>query len=368
MESRLLNRDDFEEPSYENCIGIGGQGIVYKLEDIKTHKVYAVKVLKEDNSAESFLAEMNLLLQLNYPTLIHSYGLVLQPCYLIMEYCPNHSVQYYIKKTENQETFTEEELNHWDLAHKLIIILGISFGIEYLHSQNIIHRDLKPENVLLDSNFYPKICDFGLAKDISNSVTMTTSLGTPLYAAPEQLSGNYYDGKKADSYSFGMTIYSILNDKTPFSGEESNNFLLINEIKSGRRPKIEEGKISKTMEQLIRRCWDNNPDVRPCFDEISKILLKEMIRIIENKEVNRERMKEIEVFVRDFCKRDYSQFRSNYSDFRINEFTNDYKEDINYKNDPETFSSLHYAAKSNSKENGEILISKGEDVNAKDFK
>ena len=281
-----------------------------------------------------------------------------------MEYCENQSIQYYIDKVVNNEKFTKQESSHWDYTHKLIMVLGISFGMEYLHSQNIIHRDLKPGNVLLDSNFYPKICDFGLAKILSNSLTMTSKVGTPLFSAPEQLSSSNYDGKKADCYSFGMTMYSIFHDEPPFS--ESLNIeteiQLYERLMKGERPKIDQGKVSKFIKQLITRCWDNDPKIRPSFADISRELLKESERLCQKRAIS---MKEIKIFVNDVCKRDFSFNLINQQPFKDNlrnHFKCKYKSDKDYKNG---FSSLHYAAKNNLKEIGKLLISE-EDVNGRD--
>ena len=104
-----------------------------------------------------------------------------------------------------------------------------------------------------------------------------------------------------------MTIYSILFDKIPFKEttlDRSNSFFaLVQVINEGKRPIIEPGKISKSLKQLIRRCWDKNPKIRPTFEEISQELLVEIRRCFEEKEFNEEEMKEIRKFVKDFCKR-----------------------------------------------------------------
>ena len=87
--------------------------------------------------------------------------------------------------------------------------------MQYLHSRNIVHRDLKPGNVLLEKNFYPKICDFGLSKTCTSSMKLSTMIGTVEFCAPEVLeesSENEYNGHKADVFSFGMTLYSIIYD------------------------------------------------------------------------------------------------------------------------------------------------------------
>ena len=75
-------------------------------------------------------------------------------------------------------------------ANKYIILLGISIGMKYLHSIGIIHRDLKAMNILLDDNFYPKICDFGISylspKLELSQILMKSYKGTPISRAPER--------------------------------------------------------------------------------------------------------------------------------------------------------------------------------------
>ena len=269
----LFTSSDFSEPNLrENLIGQGAFGSVFKLQEKKTGNYYAVKFLNStdpndpsnDQLKSAFLSEIEILYALNYPTLVRFYGFMLDKLSIITEFIPNKTVQFYINKAFNDEAIPE-----WDLVHKLIIILGICFGMEYLHSQNIVHRDLKPDNVLLDSSFYPKICDFGLAKVATSE--MSSAVGTSLYCAPEvKQDGAKYDGK-ADVYSFGLTIYSIIYDRQPelnFSTENAD---------------FEEDIVPKYFEELIIRCCDNDPINRPSFSDISEELLNEINRMIESK-------------------------------------------------------------------------------------
>ena len=365
MQITLFHAEDFDRSTKENLLGKGGQGEVHLLKEQKTQKEYAVKILEDTYDVSFFLEKLDLVLNLEYPTLVHSYGIIRQPkCSIIMEYCPHKSVQHYI---DQDNELSEEELKHWDLTHKIIIILGASFGMEYLHSHNIVHRDLKPQNILLDSNYYPKICDFGVAKDISKSSMITSNLiFTPLFAPSEQLSGSISSVKdwiKADVYSFGMTLYSILYDKLPFEGEDfQNNIIRLNQqLETGTRPKIEPGKFSKSMEEIIERCWDKDPDKRPTFEEISKNLLKEKDRLIEKKEIDEEGMRKIDEFIINVCKREI------YQNPELEQLKKDYQESNFYKMN-QKITILHYAVWKNAKDMIELLLlSKGSDINAKDI-
>jgi len=77
-------------------LGFGGQGEVYQLREKETGTIYAGKILIEDVDINQFMKQLNILLVLSYPTLIQSYGIISKPCSFIMDYCPNHSIQYYI--------------------------------------------------------------------------------------------------------------------------------------------------------------------------------------------------------------------------------------------------------------------------------
>jgi len=90
-------------------------------------------------------------------------------------------------------------------------------GLGFMHKHNILHRDIKPANILLDNNIY-KICDYGLstvAIQNPNSMKLLSSVGSPLYAAPEIILGRAYNSN-VDVFSLGVMIYEAIFGQTPW--------------------------------------------------------------------------------------------------------------------------------------------------------
>lgn len=105
-----------------------------------------------------------------------------------------------------------------DMARKFF--QQIISGIDYSHRLKIVHRDLKPENVLLDDDLNVKIADFGLSREISDGDFLSTSCGSPNYAAPEVIRGAVYAGPEIDVWSAGVILYVMLCGRLPFEDED----------------------------------------------------------------------------------------------------------------------------------------------------
>src|SRR5690242_9260580 len=100
---------------------------------------------------------------------------------------------------------------------------GIVAGLAHLHARGLVHRDLKPANVLFDEEERPKLGDFGLARHIAGSGTLTeagTVLGTAAYISPEQAGGEPA-GAASDVYSFGVVLFRMLTGVLPFTAEDA---------------------------------------------------------------------------------------------------------------------------------------------------
>ena len=159
----------------------------------------------------------------------------------------------------------------------------------------IIHRDLKPDNMLLTKGFSLKLADFGESRAADRQKTMSL-VGTPLYIAPEVMRSERYDSK-ADVYSFGMTLLTCIRaDKNLYSflveslRKELRRasrmgmgvYLLNNQmLRKNWRPRLPKNFVHEypKLADLITSCWQNDPELRPNFDEIVKQMVDIRIEV-----------------------------------------------------------------------------------------
>ena len=254
----ILRVEDFDF-SHAKLIARGGFAEVKKVKRKMNDTFYAVKFFFDSmesfsmNKERTLPLEAEILSQLDYPTIVKFYGIIEMDnkIGIVSEFIPNGSFKDYIEHDVDRP--------EWNITNKYISILGISLSMRYLHSKNIIHRNIKPMNVVFDSNFYPKISSLSLARKYSPNVEPDENVGTLFYSAPEIMQcQEKYDGKKADVFSFGMTMYSIIYDYPP---TRSNSIEFNNEIGS------------EFINKLIRNCIHEDTKKRPNFDEITTLLL-----------------------------------------------------------------------------------------------
>ncbi|KAL1539738.1 serine threonine-protein kinase [Salvia divinorum] len=150
------------------------------------------------------------------------------------------------------------------------LALDLARGLSYLHSMKIVHRDVKTENMLLDAHGTLKIADFGVARvEAQNPRDMTGNTGTLGYMAPEVLDGKPYN-RKCDVYSFGICLWEIYCCNMPYL---NLSFAEVSAavVQQNLRPEIPRC-CPTPLANIIRRCWDANPENRPEMDEVVGVL------------------------------------------------------------------------------------------------
>ncbi|CAB1121477.1 unnamed protein product [Ectocarpus sp. CCAP 1310/34] len=174
---------------------------------------------------------------------------------------------------------------NWQFPTKKAIdsALQLASALSYLHGRAIegsfvVHRDLKPENIAFSGDGRLKLFDFGLAKIVrrrggrlSQRYEMTGETGSTRYMCPEVAMQLPYN-EKADVYSFGLILWEMLSLRRPFEGLNRKEFVQ-SVIKGGRRPPLQQ-EWSAALRELMRRCWDEDMDTRPEFEEVEDTLLQ----------------------------------------------------------------------------------------------
>jgi serine/threonine protein kinase len=172
--------------------------------------------------------------------------------------------------SENYETF------YW--LRKPNILLNIISGLKEIHQKQMVHCDFHTGNILIlrkeisDLGNDILISDMGLCGEVGNTDNMdeTKIYGVMLYMAPEVLRGNLYT-QVADIYSFGMIMYFVATGKQPFANRAHDEFLAL-DICNEIRPEINEPEAPKCYIDLMKKCFDLNPDNRPNVVEIEGLI------------------------------------------------------------------------------------------------
>ncbi len=211
-------------------LGVGGMGIVYKVEHSHLNKMFALKVMrptKDEVDRKRFEQEARLASQIRHPNVIEISDFGVLPTnqpYFVMEFLRGRTVG--------------EAIYTGFMDSQIICEIGVQIarGLQAVHKQNVVHRDLKPDNIFLidpetssspdtsgeDDGGEPafvKIMDFGIAKSVNNNLTGTgMTVGTPEYMSPEQARGEQVDWR-SDQYSLGCILYEMLTREIPFEGK-----------------------------------------------------------------------------------------------------------------------------------------------------
>lgn len=247
----------------DHKVASGSYGDLYK-GTYRSQEV-AIKILKTErvntDLQKEFAQEVYILRKVRHKNVVQFIGACTKPPSLciVTEFMSGGSVYDYLHKQRG--TFK--------LPTLLKISIDISKGMNYLHQNNIIHRDLKAANLLLDEHEVVKVADFGVARVKAQTGVMTAETGTYRWMAPEVIEHKPYD-HKADVFSFGVVLWELLTGKLPYEYLTPLQ-AAVGVVQKGLRPTIPKNTPPKLAE-LLEKCWQQDPSLRPDFTEIIEIL------------------------------------------------------------------------------------------------
>ena len=238
-------------------IGSGGMADVYKAKCHKLNRFVAIKVLKSEFSSDSsfvskFKAEAQAAAGLMHPNIVNVYdvGEERRMYYFVMELVEGITLKHYIEK---KIRLTSKEA--------VSIAIQVSMGIEAAHNNGIIHRDIKPQNIIISKEGKVKVADFGIAKAATSNTVTSHAMGSVHYTSPEQARGGYSDAK-SDIYSIGITLFEMVTGHVPFDGETTVAVAIKHIQEEMPSPRVYVPDVPISVEQIIEKCCQKNPDRR----------------------------------------------------------------------------------------------------------
>jgi WD40 repeat protein len=242
-------------------LGRGGMGIVYKARQQSLPRLVALKMilagqLASPDQVQRFYREARLVAQLDHPNIV--------PVYEVGEHEGQH--YYTMKLIDGHSVFCE--LGHYRRHHKaaayLVARVARAVHFAHEHEPSILHRDLKPANILLDAAKQPHVTDFGLAKQLDASSSLSPEgavIGTASYMAPEQATGGRLT-PAADVYSLGTVLYELLTGRPPFQGATALETLAQVVSDPPVPPRRLNPAVPRDLETICLYCLDKRPHKR----------------------------------------------------------------------------------------------------------
>lgn len=189
------------------------------------------------------------------------------------------------------------------LAERLHVAFDVCAALDYLHNNSIIYRDLKPDNIGFDIRGDVKLFDFGLAKELDESLRsegcaemyeLSGNTGSLRYMAPEVARSDPYN-LTADVYGFGLVLWQVCSLELPFDGmnrqDHSDCVVYGNE-----RPEVDPS-WNLSLRILMKRAWESDPLKRPAMDSVYKILKTEICALRDGDDSGLEHTRRRSTFV-----------------------------------------------------------------------
>jgi serine/threonine protein kinase len=217
-----------------NELGAGGMGKVYKVRNVISDRIEAMKILLPDlvgrqELAARFQREIKVLAALDHPNIAALRTALTLDNQLVM-------VMEFVEGTTLTERMQQGPIPVADAVNYISQVLD---ALGYAHQQHVIHRDIKPANMMLTPQGIVKLMDFGIARSASESTLTSTgtTLGSLGYMSPEQVKGETTDAR-SDLYSVGISLYEMVTGRRPFR-ESSDYSIMAAQVNQPPTPPIE---------------------------------------------------------------------------------------------------------------------------------
>jgi serine/threonine-protein kinase len=255
-------------------LGRGAMGAVFVAIQRTLKRKVAVKILPKGSgmkgiSSEQFRHEAESVAVLSHPNILPIFEMgEEEDCrYQIIQLVEGNDLETILNNRARNPVPSQRTM---PVAECIDIVVQVLDGLEHAHRENVVHQDIKPSNILIEAaSKRPLIADFGIAKSLEGEITEDGIVyGSPLYMAPERLSGGSSD-HRVDIYAVGIMLYKMITGRLPLT--ESNMMKLLFRKKDGYGavftclPSAASPRIDRSLERILLRAIATNPDERYQF-------------------------------------------------------------------------------------------------------
>lgn len=256
----------------KTVIAHGGQGTVFRVEDLSLHRAAALKTLSQASGGtrKRYIEKIQLMAQLDHPAIIPVYGLCgdrEERLHIAMKLVDGKNLRDYLRKLNSTYAMLPASLLRYNekksLRRRLHIFQKVCEAVAFAHHKGVVHRDLKPENIMVGRFSEVYVVDWGMAccSGMESQQSSSSGIGTVHYSAPELLLNNGCD-KRMDIYSLGLILFSLAYLKQAYPGDAD---VAAEAVKQGRMGTFRhrfDVPVARDLEKIIRKAAAFDPQER----------------------------------------------------------------------------------------------------------
>lgn len=252
-------------------LGSGGMAHVYQAHDLQLQRPVAIKLLREDFTADPgfrsrFLQEARAAANLTHPNIVTVYdsGVADNRFFFVMERVGGTDLKTVLRRR-----------NPLPIDEAVMMMVQIAAGVGYAHRAGLVHCDLKPQNILVAPDGRVKITDFGIARALSTIDPHETAeyvWGSPQYFAPEQAAGGP-PSPASDVYALGIILYEMVTGQLPFQADNPERLADLHLHSVPTPPSRLNPAVPPALEQIILKILAKEPSARyRTADQLARVL------------------------------------------------------------------------------------------------